>query len=76
MKKRNREKNNCYICGDHIDKSACDNQYLIITDVNCRTIPVTNKRFYICENCRQKVINKIELNKLDNIIINIDNALQ
>lgn len=38
----------CKICGAIIDRSDCNNQYMIITEVDNNSIPVTNTRYYIC----------------------------
>ena len=49
MKSTNRQIK-CKICGVKIDRSSCDNKYMILTEVNARTIPVTNTRTYLCED--------------------------
>lgn len=41
----------CGICGDHIDVSACDLNYMIITNIDHRPSPIKKKRIYLCQQC-------------------------
>jgi len=38
----------CYVCGENIDRSACDIDYAILTSVNHRSSPIKKRSIYLC----------------------------
>jgi len=51
-KRTNKQKEiKCYMCNEHIDRGACDNDYAVLTLINNRPIPIKKTRRYICSNC-------------------------
>ena len=55
------EKYKCNICGEHIDITACELNYMIITNINHRPSPIKKVRTYICEDCTYEVNKHVEL---------------
>ena len=45
----------CYICSRHIDRGACDNDYVIVTHIDNRPSPIKKERSYICQYCILKL---------------------
>ena len=49
----------CRICDQTIDRGACDNDYMIITEIDNKHIPIHKRTSYICTDCNNVVINSI-----------------
>ena len=72
MKIYERKNCDCEICGDHIDRSASSETFLVITqrwymtlDVKGNETRVPKIKLHICDNCRYKVMSKIHELKHD-----------
>ena len=74
MKKGKTNKTKCSICGEFIDKSACDLNYMIITNIDHRPSPIKQSRSYICESCTFEINNHIDLLKLEQFTANINSG--
>ena len=57
----------CKICGEKIDRGACDNDYTILTEIDNRPEPISKKTSYICTGCSYKIRIAISDAVLENI---------
>ena len=64
-KRTKKQEYKCYVCRERIDVGACDNNYIILTNVNNRPSPITKDRKYICQDCTTLVNLRIEALKYE-----------